>query len=190
MSDNPFSKPDDFDRTVIRPVPGGRRAAPAAPSSQSAFGDTAPPARHGAAAAITAEGAEKIRFGANPLIEAAAPLLQLLGRLRNTYSQPNPAELRERAIQEVRGFEQAARNGGVPIEQVRPAHYALCASLDDVVLNTPWGSSGAWAARSLVSTFHQEVRSGERFFDLLRQMCQTPGTFLPVIELMYLCMSL
>jgi type VI secretion system protein ImpK len=66
----------------------------------------------------------------------------------------------------------------------------LCASLDDVVLNTPWGSTGTWAARSLVSSFHQEVRSGERFFDLLGQMRQHPGRFLQVIELMYLCMSL
>ncbi len=73
---------------------------------------------------------------------------------------------------------------------MRPAHYALCASLDDVVLNTPWGSAGGWAARSLVSTFHQEVRSGERFFDLLGQLRQNPGTFLPVLELMYLCLSL
>ena len=76
------------------------------------------------------------------------------------------------------------------MEQLRPAHYALCASIDDVVLNTPWGSSGSWGARSLVSTFHQEVRSGERFFDLLEQMRQNPGTFLPVLELMYLCVSL
>ena len=42
----------------------------------------------------------------------------------------------------------------------------------------------------MVSTFHQEVHSGERFFDLLGQMRQNPGRFLPVIELMYLCMSL
>jgi type VI secretion system protein ImpK len=114
----------------------------------------------------------------------------LLGRLRNTYSQPNPGELRERAIQQIRAFEQAARDKGVPMDQLRPAHYALCASLDDVVLNTPWGSSGGWASRSLVSTFHQEVRSGERFFDLLGQLRQNPGTFLPVLELMYLCLSL
>ena len=78
----------------------------------------------------------------------------------------------------------------MPIEQLRPAHYALCASLDDVVLNTPWGSSGGWATRSLVSTFHQEVRSGERFFDLLdADVRQNPGMFLPVLELMYLCLS-
>ena len=71
-----------------------------------------------------------------------------------------------------------------------PAHYALCASLDDVVLNTPWGSTGAWAARSLVSTFHEEVRGGEGFFDVLGQLRQNPGAFLPVLELMYLCLSL
>jgi type VI secretion system protein ImpK len=190
MSDNPFSEPDDSDRTVIRPAPGGRRATPPPqqPAPSQPFREAAPqPAR---AAPIPAEGAEKISFGLNPLVEAAAPLLQLLGRLRNTYSQPDPGELRERAIQQIRAFEQAARDGGVPMDQLRPAHYALCASLDDVVLNTPWGSSGGWAARSLVSTFHQEVRSGERFFDLLTQLRQNPGTFLPVLELMYLCLSL
>jgi type VI secretion system protein ImpK len=42
----------------------------------------------------------------------------------------------------------------------------------------------------LVSTFHQEVRSGDRFFDVLNQVKQNPGLFLPVLELMYLCLSL
>ena len=35
MSDNPFAEPDDSDRTVIRPVPGGRRPPPAASASVS-----------------------------------------------------------------------------------------------------------------------------------------------------------
>ena len=188
MSDNPFSEPDDNDRTVIRPTPGGCRATP--PPSQPTPQQSAFQSAPASAAPITGDGAETITFGLNPLIGAAAPLLQLLGRLRNTYSQPDPGELRERAIQQVRVFEQAARDAGVPLDQLRPAHYALCASLDDVVLNTPWGSAGPWAARSLVSTFHQEVRSGERFFDLLAQVRQNPGTFLPVLELMYLCLSL
>ena len=192
MSDNPFSEPDDSDRTVIRPVPGGRRAAPPPQATpQPAFRDPLSPSQPPPQAApIAGDGGEKISLGLNPLIAAAAPLLQLLGRLRNTYSQPDPGELRERAIQQIRNFEQAARDGGVPMDQLRPSHYALCASLDDVVLNTPWGSAGGWAARSLVSSFHQEVRGGERFFDLLGQLRQNPGTFLPVLELMYLCLSL
>jgi type VI secretion system protein ImpK len=186
MSDNPFAEPDDSDRTVIRPAPGGRRAptAPPPPPKPQAFAEPI------AAAPVAADGAEAPAFAATPLLAAAAPLLQLLARLRNTASQPDSGDLRERAVREMRAFEQRARAAGVPMEQLRPAHYALCASLDDVVLNTPWGSGGGWDARSLVSTFHQEVRSGERFFDLLAQMRQNPGTFLPVIELMYLCLSL
>lgn len=196
MSDNPFE--EDSDRTVIRPVPGGRKpAAPAAPPPAAGGGFGAgfadEPARQApafAAPATVSEGAEKITLGANPLTAAAAPLLQLLARLRNTMNQPDPADLRERATRELREFERVARDAGIPIEQLRPAHYALCASLDDVVLNTPWGSTGVWDSRSLVSTFHQEVRSGERFFDLLGQLKQNPGAYLPVLELMYLCLSL
>jgi type VI secretion system protein ImpK len=196
MSDNPFSEPEDNDRTIIRPAPGGRRppqpAAPAPqPSSPFDSRPAPPPAPPPPAAAAPAgESAETISFGLNPLIVAAAPLLQLLGRLRTTWSQPNVDDLRARTIQQVRGFERSARDTGVPMEQLRPAHYALCAAIDDVVLNTPWGSSGNWAAHSLVSGFHQEVRSGERFFVLLGQMRDNPGAFLPVLELMYLCLSL
>lgn len=189
MSDNPFSEPDDSERTVVRPAPGGRRAAPAAEPPPAAP-RRAPPPEPVASAGEPAEAPERVASGISVLTEAAAPLLQLLARLRNTLSQPDPADLRERAVREMRAFESQARDAGVPMEQLRPAHYALCASLDDVVLSSPWGSQGAWAANSIVSTFHQEVRSGERFFDLLAQMRQYPGKFLQVLELMYLCMSL
>jgi type VI secretion system protein ImpK len=185
MSDNPFSEPDDSDRTVIRPAPGGRR--PAAPPPGPAT--TPAPAPIQTAAPITG-GAERIELGLSPLTAAAAPLLQLLARLRNTLSQPDSGDLRERTVQEMRRFEQAARDAQIPMDQLRPAHYALCASLDDVVLNTPWGSQGAWSVNSLVSTFHGEVRSGDRFFDVLNDLKKTPGTFLPVLELMYLCLAL
>ncbi len=185
MSDNPFSEPEDSDRTIIRPVPGGaaRRAAAAAVPEQPV---SLQPRRMDSAV----EGMEALSVGATPLVAAASPLLHLLARLRNTARAPDTGDLRERTVREIRTFEQKARDGGVPMEQLRPAHYALCASLDDVVLNTPWGSAGGWDARSLVSTFHQEVQSGERFFDLLKQMRENPGRFMPVIELMYLCLSL
>jgi type VI secretion system protein ImpK len=189
MSDNPFLEPEDNERTVVRPVPGGRRAPPAAASALSA----SPPSRpegQAAAAIPIGEGAESGAMGVNPLVAAAAPLLQLLARLPNTLQHPDPGELRERAVRAIHAFEQRAREFDLPREILPPAHYALCASIDDVVLNTPWGSTGVWDANSLVSIFHKEVRSGERFFQLLGQMRQTPGLYLPVIELMYLCMSL
>jgi type VI secretion system protein ImpK len=190
MSDNPFAEPDDDNRTVIRPNPGRRRAQPAGTSDSGGSGQPArqdaPPPR----SVAMAEGTENISIGGDALAAAAAPLLQLMARLRNTASPPDSGDLRERTVRQIKIFERQSRDNGVPLEQLRPAHYALCASLDDVVLNTPWGSSGTWSERSLVSTFHQEVRSGERFFDVLKQMCDNPGRFLPVVKLMYLCMSL
>lgn len=190
MSDNPFSEPDDNERTIIRPIPGGRRAAPLAPSRQ---GDEDPTL---SGLAIVPSGEGGIRFtdlpqaGGSPVVAAAAGCLSLLGRLRNAFSVPDPAALREHAVQELKRFEQILRGQNLPMEQLRPAHYALCASLDDAVQATPWGSRGAWADASLVATFHQEVRAGERFFDLLAQLRQNPGKFLPIVELMYLCMTL
>ncbi len=187
MSDNPFLEPDDAKRTVIRPVPGGRRSDPA-PAETAALHPREPEA--GAAGAPGGEGVETVATGVNPLVTAAAPLLQLLARLPNTINHPDPGDLRERAVRAMHTFEQRTRDLNLARELLAPAHYALCASIDDVVLNTPWGSTGVWDANSLVSSFHKEVRSGERFFQLLGQMRQNPGLFLPVIELMYLCMSL
>lgn len=192
MSDNPFAEPEDDNRTVIRPTPGRRRTPPAErpPVARDEPPQQETPASPSAATLPVAEGTEDVAVGGDVLLAAAAPLLQLMARLRNTANAPDSGDLYQRTVRQVRVFEQEARDKGVPLEQLRPAHYALCASLDDIVLNTPWGSSGSWSQRSLVSTFHQEVRSGERFFDLLKQMCDNPGRFLPVIKLMYLCMSL
>ncbi len=187
MSDNPFSEPDDAEQTVVRPVPGGRPPAAARPPDAPPRPETADSA---ARAAPVGDGLETVAMGINPLVGAAAPLLQLMARLPNTIRHPDPGELRERAVRAMHTFEQRCRDLSLPREVLAPAHYALCASLDDVVLNTPWGSTGVWDTNSLVSIFHKEVRSGERFFQLLAQMRQNPGLFLPVIELMYLCMSL
>jgi type VI secretion system protein ImpK len=190
MSDNPFAEPEDDNRTVIRPTPGRRRSQPAVPPAEAGAGQPPPQDPSAARPVAMAEGTENTAIGEDALTAAAAPLLQLMARLRNTANPPDSGDLRERTVRQVRIFEQEARDKEVPLEQLRPAHYALCASLDDVVLNTPWGSSGTWSEHSLVSTFHQEVRSGERFFDVLKQMCANPGKYLPVIKLMYLCMSL
>jgi type VI secretion system protein ImpK len=191
MSDNPFAEPEDDNRTVIRPTPGRRRPqSPQQPAPGAPAEPVAPPERPAPRSAAVAEGTEDLVVGPDVLAAAAAPLLQLMARLRNTANPPDSGDLYQRTVRQIKLFEDEARDKGVPMEQLRPAHYALCASLDDIVLNTPWGSSGSWHERSLVSTFHQEVRSGERFFDVLKQMCANPGRFLPVIKLMYLCLSL
>jgi type VI secretion system protein ImpK len=197
-NDNPFAEPDDGDHTVVRPPgsrsagsrpsPGGRRDPTLGGGDETRI--TPPAPRRSSMRRQPPVPADLPAHSGSPLLAAAAPLLQLLARLRNTLTPPDSGDLRDRAAETMRAFEQRAQADGVPEDHLRPAHYALCASLDDAVLNTPWGSEGGWASKSLVSSFHNEVRGGEQFFTLLLRMQQNPAKFLPVLELMYLCLSL
>ena len=84
-SDNPFSEPEDSDRTqIIRPLPGGRARSAAPPAAAAP-----PPGQPALPPAAVSGPDEAIRVGRSPLLAAAAPLLQLLSRLRNTLSQPD-----------------------------------------------------------------------------------------------------
>jgi type VI secretion system protein ImpK len=177
LSDNPFSEPDD-DRTVIRPAPGGRRSSPAPQIDRADIGPAA------------MEETRSVPISVSPLAAVAAPLLQLLARLRNTLHQPDAGDLRKRVVSELGAFERRAREAGIPMDQLRPAHFALCATIDDVVANTPWGAASDWASQSLLSTFHHGARGPDQIFDLLRQMRRNADKMRPAIELVYLCISL
>lgn len=166
----------DTDRTIIRPSPGGQRVAPAAAAPP-------PAADPGGVAALT-------QTGLNPLVAAAAPLLGLALRLRNSTQQRDIEGLRDRVVREIKAFETRALAAGVTQESGRIARYALCATIDDLVLNTPWGDGSLWSKKGMVSTFHSEVWSGEGFFDILNRLHGDPGKNLDVLELMYLCLSL
>lgn len=180
--------PDDGNRTIIRPSPGRRQpnAVPAAGDTPQEKRPDVPPARTMAPAASSAA----LSIGEEALTASAAPLLQLMARVNNTANPPDSGDLREWTVRQIGIFEQEAGGRGVEPEQLRAAHYALCVSLDDVVLNTPWGSRGRWRAQPLVATFHRETGREERFFEVLRQMCNNPRKSLPAIKLMYLCLSL
>ena len=173
--DGPF---DESEQTIMRPTPGGRRA----------HGAAAEPAPPPPAADLGAAGFSGV--GVNSLLAAAASIIELVGRLKFFPSDRDAEVLRTRVIGEIKEFESRAFAAQVPPETVRTGRYALCATVDDVVLNTPWGSRSMWSRSSMVGTFHNEVQGGERFFELLENMHRNPGGHLDVLELMYVCLSL
>ncbi len=113
-----------------------------------------------------------------------------MARVHNSARPPDSGDLREWTVRQLRIFEREAADRGVEPEQLRAAHYAICMGLDDVVLSTPWGSRDPWRTQPLIALFHPESGNQERFFEVLRQMCNNPRKSLPVIKLMYLCLSL
>ncbi len=209
MSDNdPFAEPDDTDKTVIKPNPGGRRTAPAQPAppqpqaqpapdpaapapGADAFGvPSAAAAQPSTSSGSTPEATELVMTGMNQLNACAAPLFSLISRIRNRAQHMDPDKLRESVVSEVRGFENRALQAGIPAQTVKIARYALCATLDDVVLNTPWGGQSSWGLQSMVGTFHRETVGGDRFYDLLARLEKEPGQNLDLLEFIYMCLSL
>ncbi|MBK0327124.1 type VI secretion system protein TssL [Rhodobacteraceae bacterium F11138] len=209
MSDeDPFAEPDDTDKTVIRPNPGGRRpvaqpAAPPAPApaaaSDPAAASSAPALdAFGVPAAAAAEAparksapvATPSLTGMNKLIACASTLFSLISRIRNRAQHMDPDKLRQSVVAEVRAFENRALQAGISAQEVKVARYALCATLDDVVLNTPWGGQSSWGLQSMVGTFHRETVGGDRFYDLLARLEKEPGANIDMLEFLYMCMSL
>lgn len=181
--DDPFSYSGDADRTVIRPIPGGRR-----PSGH----DAVPPPRSAPVSAAPAswETGALPQQGGNTLLRCATALLALAGQLRNTVSHPDPAGLRNHLVDEVRRFEANARALGIRDANVLPARYVLCALIDEAVLGTPWGSESVWSGQGLLVTFHNEAWGGEKFYLLLDRLLTNPSENIDMLELLYLCLSL
>lgn len=191
--DDPFAPSD---ATILRPRPGRRPAAAPQPGPATAPGappssplPTPPQAPTYSAGAGPALG-EFVSTGTNPLLQLAVPLLVLAGRLRGQVANADVESLRRQCIQEVRAFEERARQAGVPAEDVLAARYALCTALDEAVLNTPWGAQSGWANQSLLVTFHRESFGGEKFFQILDRLQSEPQRYVALLELLYVCLAL
>lgn len=177
MSDDPFAFDDEDDRTVLRPV--SQSHAPARPNAPNAAG-----------VRQSAPAPQMLLGGINPLEKAASRLLPLLLTIRHSTSHPNPDQLRNRLIQELNDFKQAAHSILNDQKKVTQASYVMCTVLDEAAMNTPWGHQANWSQHNLLSTFHNEVIGGERFFALLKGLGRNPRENIDLLELMYVCLSL
>jgi len=136
---------------------------------------------------------DDFRFGSNEMpvmVRSAAPLLNVAHELRLRAEQPDIAELRQVCINAVNRYERDLASARISPERARAAHYVVCATIDDVVLSTPWGVRAGWARSGLVSTFHNDVTGGDRVFDILDHFHQSPGASKDLLLLIYLCLSL
>lgn len=160
-------------RTFVMPSPGGT-AAPLSVGAQPAWQSSEP----------------EIPSGNSPLIALANPILNLVYQIRTLVHNADPDRLRTYLADEIRRFDAAAKAQGIPAEHIVAARYCLCTVLDEAAAQTPWGGSGAWSKNSLLVTFHNETWGGEKFFQLLAKLAQTPAQYIDVLELMYYCIAL
>lgn len=133
---------------------------------------------------------EDVNLGINPLVAVASALLSEIVRLQRSEEREDLFILKDRLTSEIKRFEHRALQDGAESSQVMAARYVLCTALDEAVVTTPWGNESEWSQMSLLSSFHNETFGGEKFFQLLERLSRDPVKHLPMLELMYICMSL
>jgi len=174
-------------KTVVVPNPGGMRAsqAPAGP-----FGGGGGGGGGGMSAGLGSQDAAMARPGINPLVDAAAPLLELVIYLSRQMDPMALPELRSRVIALMGRFTDEAQRLGQHRQIVEMARYAMSATLDDVIMSRPWGDlTMEWGANSLGSQLESEVYAGDKFFANL-DMCMNEPRAKDLLELKYICLSL
>ncbi|WPN45366.1 type IVB secretion system protein IcmH/DotU [Pseudomonas sp. P8_241] len=134
--------------------------------------------------------AEAFNISLNSLVAAASGLFSDVVRLKHSDIREDLTALNERLTAGINLFEVQALHNGVESSQVMTARYVLCTVIDEAVVTTPWGNESEWSQKSLLSSFHNETFGGEKVFQLLEQLSKSPIKHLPLLELMYLCLSL
>lgn len=121
----------------------------------------------------------------NPLLAAASPLLNAIVQIRLSATHDDPAGLRQQLIDEIRQFESRSKRAGLPFDMIMGARYCLCSVLDEAAAQTPWGTRGIWSGNGLLITFHNESWGGEKVFQLLSRISQTPTQHLWLLEVIH-----
>lgn len=134
--------------------------------------------------------AQAFNVSLNALVAAASELLSQVVRLKHSVVREDLDALNQQLSAAIRRFEARALHDGAEAGQVRSARYVLCTVADEAVVSTPWGNESQWSQMSLLSSFHNETFGGEKVFQLLEQLTRNPLRHLPMLELIYLCLSL
>lgn len=132
--------------------------------------------------------------GLNPLVDAAAYLFSIMGKLKHIKSNNHLDKLQEELKREIENFRDAIQaysyNAQYISEYIPIACFALCVSLDDIISNTPWGAQGKWKEFNLVAAFFPDPPSHLSFFLILERLIMDPAVYIDVMEFMYICLSL
>jgi type VI secretion system protein ImpK len=184
--------PSTSPSSAYSPQPPGYAPAPSSPPPEEWISTpTTPlPPPLGAPTGPLLRVDELVAPNANPIMRAAGPLLQLLGRLRVALMRASFASLMEQVADAVKFFETDIRSAGISEHQANTAKYILCATADDIVQHIPTDDRHVWTQYSMLSRFFGERVGGVRFFEILDHLKADPLVNYPVLELQHACLAL
>ena len=127
---------------------------------------------------------------ANPILAAAAPVLMLLGHLRQIPVEVRPGRLAAHLATMMQDFDRKVAHAGVGEADGRVALYVLCETVDDIAQNLPGLTPSGWLPQGMLSRFFRADAAGVGFFDALNRILAEPEDQLDLLEFMHACLSL
>ncbi len=130
------------------------------------------------------------KIGINPLIASASPLFFLVEKTQGVDFLPDLLKLREDLRHEIKAFENQAQSHGYRPHYILAARYVICLWIDEMILNTPWGKQQEWHKQPLIDPETSASQEEKSFFLILNHCLQDIPTYIDLLELLYLCVSL
>lgn len=117
-----------------------------------------------------------------PIFAYTAYFLKTSGRIQPPYEQVKADLLR--LLSESESY---VRKGLFAQEDYDPARFAVCAWVDEAILNSSWPQKSQWQKEQLQRVFYQTTDAGEEFFDRLNSLGVQQRE---VREVYYLCLAM
>ncbi|HPI91859.1 MAG TPA: DotU family type IV/VI secretion system protein [Deltaproteobacteria bacterium] len=99
--------------------------------------------------------------------------------------QPPYDQVRARVLQLLSESQKKAAD--VPVDDYDQARFALCAWIDEALMNSAWAERTTWIKEPLQLKFYQTTNAGELFFERLNTLAAHQNE---VREVYYLCLAM
>lgn len=123
------------------------------------------------------------------LIDCFMPLAAYVVLFRNTVAQRQPGydQVKSDIQRLLSRAEQLRKEGQLPPEEFDQARFAVCAWVDEALLNSAWTHKGLWQKEQLQRLYYNTTDAGVEVFDRLNNLgFHEKG----VREVYYLCLTL
>lgn len=124
------------------------------------------------------------------LAELYSPCFVHILELQSTDDYGDSEAVRKQIYDLLDQCEEAAKEAGVPAEDIEHAKFAVVAFIDETILSSDWQGTDEWMKTPIQLELYDQFDAGEVFFDRLQELQEDPEFNAGVMEVYYLCMTL
>ena len=128
--------------------------------------------------------------GSRAVVDLCSEAFLLIFHIHAGNDPGHPEDLRRSIGLLFKDLDRQGKRQGHSEEDIKAIRYALCALIDETLLNSRWAFKDQWAERPLQLEFFGEHMAGERFFDLLERIRRKGRRKADLLEVFCMCLIL